>query len=117
MLRFVRSNMGDCSEYIGGVGGGPFNAVSVINAAFSSFVVDIKILKVVVKIDRASTEVSPQECCVGRKDSGHIKVTLTDQGDGYTGLPLVKMADDGLDRMRSLCSFILKWKIDVTNLF
>lgn len=58
MFTFVGSDMGNRREDISTVSCRAFNAVSMIDAALPSFVVDIKVLKVVVEIDRAGTEVA-----------------------------------------------------------
>jgi hypothetical protein len=58
MFSFVGGDMGNCSENIRTVCSGAFDAIPVVNTTLSSFVVNVEVLKIVVKVDRASTEVS-----------------------------------------------------------
>ena len=51
MFTLVSRDMTDCGEDIGGMSGGALNAISMINASFTRFVVDIKVLQVIVEID------------------------------------------------------------------
>lgn len=72
MFRLVGSDVGNSSEDVTGVGGSPFNTVSMIDAAFSSLGIDIKPLKVVVEIHGSGTEISSQQGCMSSEDGGHI---------------------------------------------
>lgn len=54
MLRLVRRDMGDSGKNVSTVRSRAFDAVSVVNAAFPCFVVDIEVLEIVVKVDRPS---------------------------------------------------------------
>lgn len=72
-----------------------FDAIAVVNAPLASFMVDIKVLEVVVKIDTAGTEVTPEESSMGREHGRDIHMSLPAERDGHAGLPLVKVGDDG----------------------
>lgn len=74
---------------------GPLDAVSVVDAALAGLVINVKVLKVVVEVDRAGTEVSTEKGRVRREDGRHINVALAAERDGETGLPLVEVGDDG----------------------
>lgn len=53
MLALVGGDMGNGGEYVSAMGRRTFDAVSVVDSAFSRFMVDVKVLQVVVEIDRA----------------------------------------------------------------
>ena len=61
----------------------------------SGLVVDIKVLKVVVKVDGASTQVPAEEGRVCREDGGDVDVPLPTERNGHPGLPFVEMCKDG----------------------
>ena len=67
----------------------------VVDSSLSSLVIDIKVLQVVVEIDRSGTEVPPQEGSVGGEDGRHVDMTFSTERDGQTGLPFVEVADNG----------------------
>lgn len=45
-------------ENVGTMGGGAFDTIAVIYATLTGFMVDVKVLKIVVKVDGASAEIS-----------------------------------------------------------
>ena len=51
MLGFVRGDMRHGCENVRAVRRGPFNAVAMVDTTLSSFVVNVKVLEVVVEID------------------------------------------------------------------
>lgn len=67
----------------------------MVDTPLASLVINIKVLQVVVEIDRSGTQVSSEQRRVGGEDGGHVDMTFPAQGDGETGLPLVEMGDDG----------------------
>jgi len=93
MLGFVGSDVRDSSEDVATVGGGTFDAVAVVDTALASLVVDVKVAKVVVKVDGSSTEVSSEQSGVCREDSGDIDMALAAQGDAHTSKPLMEVCD------------------------
>ena len=95
MLTLVRCYMRYGGENVCAMCGGALDAVSVVNPAFSCFVVDVEVLEVVVEVDGAGAEVSAKEGGVRCEDSGHINMAFAAEGDGEARLPLVKMGDDG----------------------
>ena len=78
-----------------------FYAVPVVDATLSSFVIDVKVLEIVVEIDAAGTEISAEEGSMSRKHSGDVDVALPAERDGQTGLPFMEMGDDGRGRVTS----------------
>lgn len=67
----------------------------VVNPSLPSLVIDVKVLQVVVEIDRSGTEVPSQEGSVGGKDGRHVDMTFSTERDGQTGLPFVEVTDNG----------------------
>ena len=51
MLCLIGGNVGDGGEDIGAVGSRAFDAISVVDTTLPRFVVDIKVLKIVVEVD------------------------------------------------------------------
>ena len=94
MLALVGGDVGDSGEDVGAVGGGTLDAVAMVDAALACFMVNVKVLEVVVEVDGAGAEVSTKEGCVGGKDGGDIDMALPTQGYCETGLPLVEVGND-----------------------
>ena len=95
MLRLVRGDVRYSCEDVRAMRGRTFDAVSVVDAALASFVVDIKILEIVVKIDAARAEVAAKECGVCGEDGGDIDVAFAAKGNREACLPFVEVCDDG----------------------
>ncbi len=95
------------------------DAVTVVDPALARFVIDIKVLEVVVKVDAPCAEVSTEKGSVGGEDSGHVDLTLAAEGDGETRLPFVEMGDNGSGQLTggvllALCDQKMrKWGNDV----
>lgn len=68
----------------------------MVDTTLAGFVIDVKVLEVVVKVDAARTEVTAEERSVGRKDGRDINVALAAEGNGKTRLPFVEVSNDGL---------------------
>jgi hypothetical protein len=66
----------------------------MINPSLSGFMIHIKVLQVVVKVDGSSTEVPSQKSRVSGKDGGHVDMPFPTKRNGQTGLPFVEMSDD-----------------------
>ena len=66
----------------------------MVNTTLASFVVDIKILEIVVKIDAARAEVAAKECRMCSEDGGDIDVAFAAKGDREACLPFVEVGDD-----------------------
>lgn len=96
MFRFVCCDVRNSGENVCTMCGGTLNAVAVVDAALSSFVINVKVLEVVVEVNRASTEVSTEQGSMGGKDSCDVNVPFSAEGDGKTSLPFVEMRDDSL---------------------
>lgn len=69
--------------------------VPMVNTPLASFMVHIKVLQIVVKVDAARTKVPTEQGSMGGKDGRHVDMPLAAQGDGETGLPFVEMGNDG----------------------
>lgn len=88
--------MGHGCEHIGTMGRGPFDTVSVVNAAFARLVIDVKVLEVVVEVDTACAEVTAQQRSMRGENGGDIDVAFPAEGDGHPSLPLVEVSYYGL---------------------
>ena len=95
VLGLVGSDVRDGGEYVSAMGGATLDAVAVIDATFAGFVVDVKVLEIVVKIDAAGAEVATEESGMCGKDGGNIDVAFAAEGDRKTCLPFVEVGDDG----------------------
>jgi hypothetical protein len=95
MLGLVGRDVRDGSEDICAVCGRTFDAISVVDTALSGFVINVKVLQIIVKVDRASTEVSTQESRVCREDDGEVDVPFPGERNGHPGLPFVEMRNNG----------------------
>lgn len=96
MLRLEGGNVGDGGEDIARVGSSTLNAIAVVDATLAGLCVNVKILQIVVKVYRASAEVSTEESGVGGEDGGDVDAALLGQRQGDTGQPLVEVSNDGL---------------------
>ena len=81
---FVGGNVADGGKDIGGMGAGTFDAITMVDPSFAGLVIDVKVLKIVVKVDGAGAEVSPEESGVGGKDGGDVDATFSAEGQGNT---------------------------------
>jgi len=81
MLTLVCRNMGDGRKNISTVSSRTFNTVSVIDTTFPGFVIDIKVLKIIVEIYGTGTEVSAKKSGVGSEDGSDVDMTFTTEGD------------------------------------
>ena len=95
MLAFVCSDMRNRSENIRTVCRRTFDTVSMVYAAFTSLMIDIEILQVVVEIDGPRAQVSSEKCGVCCEDGGDIDMSLAAERNRKPGLPLMKMRNDG----------------------
>ena len=72
MLALVSSNMADSGEDVSTMGRTAFYAITVIDAALAGFGIDIEVLQVIVKVNRASTEVATEESRMGGEDGRDV---------------------------------------------
>ena len=93
MLTLERSDMRDCGEDICRMGCSTFDAISVINPSLSSFSINIEILEIIVKIDGASAEISPEDSCMRREYRCQIHMPSLSQGKSNPSKPFVKVGD------------------------
>lgn len=96
MFTLKRGNVTDGGEHIGTVCSRSFDTVSVVDTPLASFVINIKVLQVVVKVNTASTEVTTQKSRVSGEDSGDVNVPLPAKRDGQTSLPFMEVGNDGV---------------------
>ncbi len=73
--------MTNSREHVGTMSGTPLDTITMIDSSFASFMVDIKVLKVVVEIDGSRTEVSTEEGSVSGENGGDVDVTLSAEWD------------------------------------
>lgn len=66
----------------------------MINPPLSSFVIHIKVLQVIVKVDTARTEVSSEQRSMSGEDSRDVNVSFSTERDSKTGLPFVEVGND-----------------------
>ena len=95
MFAFICGDVRDSGEDVSAVCGGTFNAVSVIDSALARFVINVEILQIVVEIDAASAEITTEESSMGGEHGRNVYVTLAQERDSETRLPLVEMRYDG----------------------
>lgn len=67
----------------------------MVDTPLASFVIYIKVLEIVVKVDTARAEVSTEQRSVGSENRRHVDVPFAAEGDGQTSLPFVEMGNDG----------------------
>ena len=67
----------------------------MVDTAFACLVIDVEVLKVVVKIHATRAEVATQKSCMRCENSGDIDVAFSAEGDGHANLPFVKMSYHG----------------------
>lgn len=82
MFALKRGNVTDGGEHIGAVCRRPFDTVTMVDTPLTSFMINVKILQVVVKVNTASTEVTTQKSRVGGEDGGDVNVSLPTKRDG-----------------------------------
>lgn len=94
VFAFVGGNVGNGSEDIRRVCRTTFYAVAVVDASLASLSVDIEILQVVVKVDRAGAEVAAEQGSVSGENGGHVDLALLTQGESNTRKPFVELSND-----------------------
>jgi hypothetical protein len=67
----------------------------VVDTPFTSLVIDIKVLKIVVEINTTSTQVSSEQGSVGSENGSDVDMPLSTEGNSETSLPFVEMSNDG----------------------
>ena len=95
MFRLIGGDVRHGRKNVRAMHGRTFDAVAVVYASFASFVVDIKVLKIVVKIDIPGTEITTEEGRMGREHGRDLDVSLSTKRDSDARLPLMKVSDDG----------------------
>ncbi|KAH6611194.1 hypothetical protein Trco_001214 [Trichoderma cornu-damae] len=72
MLRFKGGDVRDCREDVARMSGGTLDAIPMVDATLSCLGIDVKVLEMVVEINRAGTEVSPQKSGMGGEDGRNV---------------------------------------------
>jgi hypothetical protein len=70
-------------------------SLPVVDTPFTSLVVDVKVLKIVVEINTTSTQVSSEQGSVGSENGSDVDMPLSTEGNSETSLPFVEMSNDG----------------------
>jgi hypothetical protein len=94
VLRLECGDVRDGRENIARVCGGALDTVSVVDASLAGFGVDVEVLQVVVKVDRAGAKVSSEESSMGGENSGDVNASLLGERQRDTGKPLVEVSND-----------------------
>lgn len=76
MLTLVCSNVRDCCKDIGRVCRSTLDAVPVVDTTLAGLGITVKVLKVVVEINRSSAQISSEESSMGGEDGGDIYSSL-----------------------------------------
>ena len=95
VLALVCSDVRNGGEDIRRVGGGPFDAISVIDAPFASLSINVKVLQIVVEVDGAGAEVSTEEGGMSGENGGDVHPPFLGQGECYTCKPFMEVSYDG----------------------
>ena len=104
MLALPCGNSADGRKHIRAVCSGALNAVAVVYATLASFMVNVKVGKIVVEVDTSSTEIASEERCVCGKNGGNINVTSAGEGNGESCLPFVEVGNYSC--MRLVCNIL-----------
>ena len=86
--------MGYSGEDICTMGCAAFDAISVVYTTLSCLVVNIEILKIVVKINGASAEIAAKKSGVSGEYGSDVNVSFPTQWDSNASLPLMKVGND-----------------------
>lgn len=81
VLTLISSNVRNGSEDVCTMSSRSFYTISMINSSLSSFMIDVKVLKVVVEIHTSCTEITTQKSGMCGKDGGDVDVSLTTKRD------------------------------------
>lgn len=95
MLRLECCNVRHGRKYVARVCGCALDTVSMVDAPLAGFGVDVEVLQVVIKVDRAGAKISSEESGMRREDGGDVNATLLGQRQGNTGEPFVEVSNDG----------------------
>ncbi len=73
----------------------------MVDTSLPSFMIDVKVLQIVVKVDASGTEISAQQGSMGGEDGSDVDMTFPTERDGETSLPFVEVGDNGRGEMAS----------------
>lgn len=71
----------------------------MVNTAFARLVVDVEILKVVVKVNATGAEIAAKKSGMCGEYSGDVDMAFPAERDGHADLPFVKMGNYGLGEL------------------
>jgi len=77
VFRLVRRDVRHGRKHVRAMCGRTFDTIAVVYAPFARFVVDVKVLQVVVEIDVPRTQVTAEEGSVGREHGGDVNVAFS----------------------------------------
>lgn len=95
VLALKRRDMRDGSKDVCRVSCRSLDAVSMIDPTFTSLRIHIKMMEVVIEVNRARAEIPSEEGRMGGEDSRQIHVSLFGQREGNPGEPFMEMGDNG----------------------
>ena len=95
----------------------------MVNAAFARLVVDIEVLKVVVKVDATGAEITAKKGRMCGEHSSDIDMAFPAERYGYANLPFVEMGDYGLGQLSGdvlhvsgdQCIIKERWRVKFTS--
>lgn len=99
MFTFIGSNMTNSRKDIRAMCSTSLNAITMIDSSLTSFVVNVKITKLVIEVNWTGTQITTQQCCVSGKYRSDIDFTLFDQWNCNACEPFVKMSNDSWTRL------------------
>ena len=94
MLALICCNVRHRCKDVSGMGSSALDTVTVVDTTFTSLRIHVKILEIIVKVNRSSTEISPKESSMGCEDRGDINSSLLSERKCHTCKPFMKMSDN-----------------------
>jgi hypothetical protein len=94
VLRLECGDVRDGRENIARVCGGALDTVSVVDASLAGFGVDVEVLQVVVKVDRAGAKISSEKGGMGGENGGDVNAPFLGQWQSNTSEPFVEVGND-----------------------
>jgi hypothetical protein len=96
VFRLKSGDVRDGCEYVTSMRRGSLNAVAMVYTTLPGLGIHIKPLKIVVEVDRASTEIATQKSSVSSEDGRHIDSSLLGEGQSNASQPFVEVGYDSL---------------------
>jgi hypothetical protein len=96
MLSLICGDMRDRGEDVSAVRRGSLDTVAMVDTTLASFMINVEVLQVIVKVNTSSAEITAQECSMSREHGGQVDMSLPAERDREARLPFVEVGDDGL---------------------